>query len=158
MIISIATVEDIDTIKTICDVQLGQDYISRHRIVTANISIVAIDEREYPTKIIGWSAADVINEKLGQLSHCVVRPGYEGRGVATRLVQERLRILAFRDIKNCVSYCWQHPDGKIPMEGILKKFEFSPVKVMKNAFKCRTCTICGKNCACDCVVFLKKGF
>lgn len=151
--ISNACVEHIDAIKKICDIQLGQGYIPRHRIVTAHISIVAIDECE----VIGWAAADIINEKLAQLSHCVVKPEYEGRGIATRLVQERLMRLAFRGIPNCVSYCWKHPDGKIPMAGILTKFEFFPVKTIKKAFAKTNCKCCGHDCACDCVVFFKKG-
>jgi N-acetylglutamate synthase-like GNAT family acetyltransferase len=154
--ISRAFVDHIDEIKAICDVQLGQDYISRKRIITAQISRVILDD--YPLKVVGWASADIINEKLAQLSQCVIRPGYEGRGYATKLVQDRLTTLMLIGIKNCVAYCWQHPDGKIPMGRILTKFGFKPVKVIKNAFAKTNCKFCGNDCGCDCVLYLKRGF
>lgn len=156
--ISYTSVEHIDEVKTICDVQLGQDYISRKRIITAQISLVVLVEENESLKVAAWASSDIINEKLAVLSQCVVRPGYEGRGYATKLVQERLRILSLRGIKNCVSYCWKHPDGKIPMEGILTKFGFKSVKTIKNAFAGTNCRFCGNDCGCDCVVFLRRGF
>jgi N-acetylglutamate synthase-like GNAT family acetyltransferase len=156
--ISYTSVEHIDEVKTICDVQLGQDYISRKRIITAQISLVVLVEENESLKVAAWASSDIINEKLAVLSQCVVHPEREGRGFATWLVEKRLNILSQRGIKNCVAYCWKHPDGRIPMEGILTKFGFKSVKTMKHAFVGTNCKFCGNDCRCDCVVFLKRGF
>ena len=118
---------------------------------------VAIDD----DKVVGWAAVSTKHDILHLSETCVLRcivvhPDYRGKGIGTRLTEERLKYLD--NCEKIISYAWVRPDGRCMSCKNLENFGFELEEELEDYYGNTrdNCKYCGGNCSCVARLYLKK--
>lgn len=140
--------------KKIVDDSLGINYFNTQMEYADKIWF-AFDDDE----VVGFASVMVF-EDYGLLKCSVVKPSHRGKGIGTRLVEERVRYLVENGCPLIRSNAWI-VNGICNAEKTLLKNGFAAVEDIKGFYsdcydEFNPCFICGSSCECFARIFEKK--
>ena len=158
-----STEKDFQSLMEIAVAKLGVDFATYEQFYErGSISLVA----ECDNKVVAYGTAAIISEevhpelaeymsgKTGMLCTVAVANGYEGRGIASRLADERLQKLKSMGCDTILVTAWRSQTHGIHVEKILDRLGFEIVEELSEYWKGYSCSHCGENnCTCDAVIF-----
>lgn len=176
-----ATKEDLKEIYLVCNEQLGFNYLPLERLnkLFDNKSTI-IRIKMIEDNIAGFALCEVLNndeiveqvrdkallnkeeKSFGFIDIVATKEEYKGKGIASSLVQDCLKELLERGIKQVFSAAWKDKDN-INIGKVLEKSGLIPAKEIKNYYyeeslnKGYNCPNCGNPpCKCSAVIFVRN--
>lgn len=98
--------------------------------------------------------------RIGHLEAVAVSPRFRGRGIATMLVDARLKWFATKTATGVMSFGWQSADG-CHIRGVLESFDFREHGVVPDFWTESSklnhymCPACGSDCHCSAVIYAR---
>lgn len=172
---------DIEQVIDVFNSQFGDNYISKKLLLSylendQTVCIICKDQEE----ILGVSIA-VINspentskqllkdqqwflsefkdsQKIALRKHMAVKPGYEGKGIGSLLLEESVNLLKAISDK-IITIVWKEGDGEI-MNRLMTKNNFEPIKIIQDYWKedsiqhqyiCPECKVIP--CGCSAIIY-----
>ena len=147
--------DDWAILTAISDQQLGRGYLGEfEEIAEAGIRVCA----EVGGKIVGYGVTIFDPEcKCGMMRTLVVHSDYEGQGIGSALVEERLKRLNDAGYKWALAHAWRSSGG-CNAASVLEKHGFEEQCEMLNFYRDHdsVCTTCPGICTCSAVIYTKS--
>ena len=152
--------EDRPRIIEISDIALGPNYLKPEHFEGEwkyHTFVVAV-WHSFPDKqqIVGFSSS-VVEKGEGYLSDVAVLPGYERRGIGSKLVVSSMVHLWNLGVRKVHTHAWEYPDGTVRIQKAIEAAGFVKGKYLPEFYykpeEDYVCTQCGNPCHCSAYEF-----
>lgn len=118
------------------------------------VSFLDVGHREYTREYLGLNVLDVeapLADRNGIFHLSCVRADWEGRGIGSAFYEQRLAVLAERDVPRAFGVAWHRPTS-VDSRVLFEKYEFTRLATVEHYYartgRRSNCPVCTDTCMC----------